>query len=361
LVDLTHGKCLRLFVIPIVAIVLFGAMSSLASAKDECFDYPDPVVSLEFGSRYKDDSKTRSDIDADSDAEVTKALKTIDVFIQDLTRQIGKAQAEKDPEKQLAMSICVLNAVHAWAKADALSDMRTTNTKLAVPSRVGGIAIAYAEAKTMIPGMDAEKQVIETWLQARARATTDFFDNEATKGASRNNLRAWASLAVGQIGILSKQKDLIDWSVDSNRTMIAGSAEDGSIPLEMRRKKYALHYQLHALTPLITSIAMICDAGYGNGQADLTRLATIVHFSLDGVQNPALVETVAGASQTVKPGLKANATSLAWLEPYASLTGDQQVAAKLAELRPLLNSKLGGDVTRIYADRGISCKTDTIR
>ncbi len=342
-------------------IVLLGGLSSVSYAKEQCLDPREPVVSLDFGSRYKADSKFRSDIDTESDAEVTKALKTIDVFIQDLTRIVGKAQTEEDPEKQAAMSTCVVNAVYDWAKADALSDLRTMNAKLAAPARLGGIAIAYAEAGNMIPDMQAEKQVIETWLQARARATMDFFDNEATKGASRNNLRAWASLAVGKIGIISKQKELVDWSIESNRTMIAGSADDGSLPLEMRRKKYALHYQLHALTPLVTSIAMLCDAGYGNGDADLARLGTIVHFSIEGVKNPALVEAVADAHQTVKPGLKTNAASLAWLEPYVSLTDDKGISAELADLRPLLNSKLGGDVTRIYGKSHTDCNTDPVR
>jgi poly(beta-D-mannuronate) lyase len=343
------------------ALVLFVGMTNIASAKAKCPDVPNPVVSLEFGSRYKADSNTRSDIDAESDAEVTSVLKSIDRFIQGLTRQIGKAQAEDDQKKQLIMSSCVLNAIHAWAKADALSDMRTANAKLAVPSRIGGIAIAYAETRSMVPGMEAEKQAIETWLLARAKATMDFFDNDATKGASRNNLRAWASLGVGQIGILSKQTELVDWSIDSNRTMVTGSAADGSIPLEMRRKKYALHYQLHALTPLVTSIAMICDAGYGNGQADLERLKIIAGFSLNGVKNPKIVEAIAGEAQTVEPGLKANTESLAWLEPYASLTGEKDVNAVLLEIRPLLNSKLGGDVTRIYGNRHIDCETRTIR
>lgn len=359
--EFTRWKGWRLSAVQIIAIIFLGGLPSFAAAKEQCFDYSDPVVSLEFGSRYKADSKNRSDIDEESDAEVTKALKTLDVFVQALSRQISKAETEENPEKQAAMSACVLNAVYAWAAADALSDMRTMNAKLAVPSRIGGIAIAYAESKNAASGMDAEKQTIENWLQGRARATMEFFDNEATKGASRNNLRAWASLAVGQIGIVTQQKDLVDWSVESNRTMIAGSADDGSLPLEMRRKQYALHYQLHALSPLVTSIAMLCDAGYGNGQADLTRLETIARFSIEGVKNPALVEKVAGAPQTVKAGLKSSVGSLAWLEPYAGLTGDQEVIAELAELRPLLNSKLGGDVTRIYGDRRITCGTDIIR
>ncbi len=342
-------------------IVLLGGLSSVSYAKEQCLDDREPVVSLDFGSRYKADSKSRSDIDTESDAEVTNALKTIDVFIQDLTRLVGKAQTEEDPEKQVAMSTCVLDAVYDWAKADALSDLRTMNAKLAAPARLGAIAIAYAEAASLIPDKKVEKQVIETWLQARARATMNFFDNEATNGASRNNLRAWASLAVGQIGIISKQMELVDWSIESNRTMIAGSADDGSLPLEMRRKKYALHYQLHALTPLVTSIAMLCSAGYGNGDADLARLGTIANFTIEGVNNPAIVEALVGAHQSTEPGIKANTASLAWLEPYVSLTEDKSISGELAGLRPLRNSKLGGDVTRIYGNKRIDCSTDAVR
>ncbi|MEC9462800.1 MAG: hypothetical protein VX601_06470 [Pseudomonadota bacterium] len=126
--------------------------TSFAKAADEtCFKTPTPVISLGFGSRYEADSKTRSDIDEESDAAVTKALKPIDQFIQNLAKIVSKAESEKDVATRRAYQRCVVDSIYAWAKADALSDMRTFNAKLSVPSRIGGLAILYAESRDQVP------------------------------------------------------------------------------------------------------------------------------------------------------------------------------------------------------------------
>ncbi len=51
-----------------------------------CDPVPDPVVRLDYGSRYADDSKTRSDFDDEGNAEVDAALKPVDQFIIDLAK-----------------------------------------------------------------------------------------------------------------------------------------------------------------------------------------------------------------------------------------------------------------------------------
>jgi poly(beta-D-mannuronate) lyase len=356
---LTYCNRTRLALIAATSLVFvgtaIGGAATAQAANETCFTAPKPVMSLGFGSRYEVASKSRSDIDTESDAAVTKALKPIDEFIQDLAKQITKAGAETDVATRRLYQRCVIDNVYTWAKADALNEMRTPNAKLSVPSRVGGIAIAYAEARNQVPGLGDKQRTIEAWLLKRARETVYFFDNEATKGASRNNLRAWASLGVGEVGIVTEDRTLVDWAIMSNRTMIEGASPDGSIPLEMNRMRYALHYQLHAMTPLVASVARLCDAGYGKGGADFDKLGVMARFSVNAVKDPKIVQKINGKSQTVKPGLKANVTSLAWLEPYVALSNDLNMEKEFASLRPLSNSKLGGNQTALYDGRRISC------
>lgn len=331
------------------------AAPKAALAEETCFKTPTPVMSLGFGSRYEADSDTRSDIDEESDAAVTKALKPIDQFIQNLAKIVSKAESEKDVATRRAYQRCVVDSVYAWAKADALNDMRTFNAKLSIPSRIGGLAILFAESRDQVPGLHDRERIVEKWLQKRAQEIVYFFENEATKGASRNNLRAWASLAVGEVGALNRDRGLIEWSILSNHTMIANASPDGSLPLEMNRQRYALHYQLHAMAPLVTSVARTCDAGYGKGGADLEKLQTMARFSIAAVKNPKIVQKINGKSQTVKPGLKNNLSAIAWLEPYVSLTNDLEMKSEFASLRPMSNTKMGGNLTKLYGDRRISC------
>ncbi|MBX9468698.1 alginate lyase [Rhizobium sp. WL3] len=354
--DLTRWTLNRHIAASLLTITAAMAMTPEAKAADEtCFKTPTPVMSLGFGSRYEADSKTRSAIDEDSDAAVTKALKPIDQFIQNLAKVVSKAQKEKDVATRRAYQRCVVDSIYSWAKADALNEMRTFNAKLSVPSRVGGLAIVYAEARDQVPGLHDRERIIEKWLQKRAQETVQFFETEATKGAARNNLRAWASMAVGEVGVLNRDRGLVEWSILSNYTMIANAAPDGSLPLEMNRQRHALHYQLHAMTPLVTSIARLCEAGYGKGGADLDKLMTMARFSVAAVKDPGIVQKINGKSQTVKPGLKNNLSSIAWLEPYVSLTNDLEMTKEFSSLRPLSNSKLGGNQTALYEGRRISC------
>ena len=360
--DFTTSRKCGVTAVSLLALAALGGTASIANAAEEtCFSIPAPVISLGFGSRYEADSKTRSDLDDDSDAAVTKALKPIDLFIQNLAKQVTKAGKETDATSRADYQRCVINAVYQWASANALSDMQTDNAKLSVPSRVGGIAIAYAESRNQVSGVADRQRVIEKWLLERARATVHFFDNDATKGAARNNLRAWASLAVGEVGILNEDKPLTDWAILSNRTMITDASPDGSLPLEMNRQQYALHYQLHAMSPLVTSIARLCSAGYGKGGADLTKLATMARFSINAVKDPTIVQKITGVKQTVEPGLKDNTSSLGWLEPYVALSNDKKMETEFADLRPLPNSKLGGNATALYGNKRTSCVITAIR
>jgi poly(beta-D-mannuronate) lyase len=160
---------------------------------------------------------------------------------------------------------------------------------------------------------------------------------------------------VGEVGVLNRDRGLVEWAILSNNTMIVNASPDGSLPLEMNRQRYALHYQLHAMAPLVTSVARICDAGYGKGGADLEKLQTMARFSVAAVKDPKIVQKINGKSQTVKPGLKNNLSAIAWLEPYVALSNDLEMKAEFEALRPMSNTKLGGNLTKLYDGRRVSC------
>ena len=176
-----------------------------------------PVVTLGFGSRYAADSANRSEFDEDSDKAVTAALKPIDDFIADLARQANLMNdPSTDPELATKAAACVEESLLAWARAGALSDLTTQGANLSAPSRVGGIAFAYAALRAHQPDAGGNPE-IEAWLLARARQTIAFFDTEAPPKAAQNNLRAWAGLAVARIGLTLEDPVLIDWAETSVR------------------------------------------------------------------------------------------------------------------------------------------------
>ncbi|MBO6895202.1 MAG: alginate lyase family protein [Roseibium sp.] len=341
-----------------VSAMLYSHPAAAGSSGFACPEFPTPTVSLEFGSRYKADSKSRSDKDVASDAEVTAALKPSDDFVRMLT-EVSNTALEK-PELAQAASDCVVSAVGDWANADAFSDMRTVTAKISYPARVAGIAVAHHQVRPLFAGPEEDRALIETWMRVRADEIIAFWEGDAPTLAKKANLRAWAALAIAQIGLILDEPRYLEWGLLSQRIILDTQDPDGSLPLEMRRGKYGLHYQLHALAPMSVTTALLCHAGYRNSEHYEALLEQAVHFSLEAIENPEIVEQINGKKQTIKPGLHAQKNfNIAWLEPYLNFNFEPELDKRLGEFRPLKNSKLGGDLTlqfRENPDWPVGCR-----
>lgn len=336
----------------------------------ECDPVAAPVVELTHGSRYQDDSATRSDFDEEANAEVDAALAPIDTFIEDLARQTGRAleAATDDPDKARFQADCVLTAIATWAGAEALSDLGTLNARLSSPSRIGGIAFAWALARPLATPDPAREAAISGWMTRRATDVMATFDDADTPPRSaRNNLRAWGSLAVLRIGLTTGDAASVAWADAGLREMLCTANPDGSLPLEMERGPLAVHYQLHALTPLVLGSALLKDAPPvvdslpdATGAEDPAprpplatacdgALARVVTFTRAAVEDPGLAEPLAGAVQDIEPGMdRLKSYERAWIPAWQSLGLAPDLSGFLEEDAPLSNSKIGGNQRRIY-------------
>lgn len=318
----------------------------LAAEEPDCPPGTDPVVTLGFGSRYTDDSANRSDFDEDSDRAVTAALKPIDDFINDLARLTDRLHdPETEAEVTQEAAECVIALIQPWAEADALSDLKTQGANLSAPSRAGGIAFAYGAAIAARPELASDE--IEDWLAARARQAMTFFDTQAPPRASQNNLRAWAGLAVTRIGLILDDPVLIDWGAGSAELVACTAAPDGSLPNEMWRGRLALHYQLHAVAPLVTTAALLPDRDlFAICDAAIPR---IVRFTLVGLDDPTPVEKITGKAQSVGGAKKPRDFELAWVPAFLRFNPDPELAARIEGIEKLGNSKLGGDQRLLWS------------
>lgn len=305
-----------------------------------CVKTPDPVISLDHGSRYVAADKSRSNFDEDANAEVNAQLKPVDGFITDMASAANRAVSS--PEDRTAAVDCVLSSLAVWAKADALSDLGTMNAQLSAPSRIAGLAFAYAQIKPFVEPSDDQAQV-EGWLADRARATMTYFDTDAPPNASRNNLRAWAGLAVARIGLTVDDADMINWADATVRLVVCQAAPNGSLPLEMARQELALHYHLHAVAPLVVTAALLQARGHDLFMACDRALHRAVSFTLNAFEDPKLVETQTGHKQSYFDGSEElRGFEMAWAESYLSLFYAPQLTEFVATYGALGNSKLGG-------------------
>ncbi len=329
-------------------------MIQFASADDDgvthfdCGPFAEPIVEIAYGSRYTDESVTRADYDETSNAEVNKVLKPIDDFARTLVVLSNNAiRLKSKTEKN---TFCIVDMVYQWAKADALSIQETINVKMSIPARYGSIATALAQLDIQHDLRYQQKNmVIQEWLEKRAFETVYFFDNEAPGGVPRANLRGWASLAVTQVGLLFDNPELINWGISSNSFILSFIDEDGSHPDEMRRGNLALHYQLHAAAPLSKSTALLVKAGYRDELGYLDDLDQLVSFTIAALNDPLLVEQKFDVAQSITGGIDSvKPFMLGWVEAYLSVNCDPQLDDAVQHLRPLSNSKIGGNLTLLY-------------
>lgn len=305
-----------------------------------CAAIPAAVVSLDHGSRYVATDKSRSDFDEAANKEVNAQLAPVDDFISNLA--VAANRALSTPDDRAAAVDCVLRGLEEWARANALSDLATMNAQLSAPSRIAGLAFAYAQIKPFLTPSDAQA-VVERWLADRARAIMIYFDTEAPTNASRNNLRAWAALAVARVGVTVEDATMIDWADASVRLVVCQVVEDGSLPLEMARQDLALHYQLHAVTPLVVTAALLQARGHNLFVACDQALHRAVAFTLNAFEDPDLIETLTGHPQSYFNGSEElRGFELAWAEAYLSLFYAPRLASFIATYGALGNSKLGG-------------------
>ncbi|GHC56711.1 hypothetical protein GCM10007315_20110 [Gemmobacter tilapiae] len=326
------------------------ALSSLPAAaeeakdKDECFAPVTPVVSLDYGSRYTDDSVTRSDFDEKANAEVDKALGPVDDFITDLVRESNRALTRK-ADRATQSADCVLNHLAQWAGAGALGDLQTEAVQISIPSRLSGLAFAYGNALPLASQDAQRKALIEAWFKAQALATMAYFDEKAPPRASANNLRAWAGLAVTRIGLLLQDDAMLSWGEQSFRTVLCDANPDGSLPREMERGPLALHYQIHALGPLVITAALLeQDRQAGLFTACDAALSRGVDFMLAALAEPQRAAQHAGVEQSFSAPQPETLQGhdVAWAAAYLRFADNPELAELAKTFDPLGNSKYGG-------------------
>lgn len=331
------------------AAIILALNAAPATAEEggfACEPTPTPVVSLGFGSRYTDESATRSDIDEASNAEVNKALEPVETYINDLSKMANAALLEKaDRQQRIA---CVTRWLLDWAEASALTGLETLNARLAVPARFAGFAIALLQIEAAGEVDPGARKTIMGWLSGLAGPMMVFFDEQAPPKASRNNLRAWAGLAAAAIGKAAGDPAMMEWAKESFELVACDASADGSLPLEMGRADRALSYQLHATAPLVVTAELLAGEGYDGYAACGGKLEAIAGFSLAALKDPGIVEAINGSKQTFASGKqKVEPFMLAWAEPFLAHTANAELDAFVEPLRPLSHSKLGGNLTAL--------------
>ena len=327
---------------------LFAAPAALVWAENGfvCPATPEPVVSLNYGSRYTAESESRSDIDQESNAAVNAALEPIETFIRDLVEIANDVTEGK--EDQTARADCVVEQLATWAEADALSELGSYTANLSIGARLAGMAFIYRQVAPY-SSLPHRRDLFKEWLAVRAEEQMAFWEQDSTAGARVGNLRGWATLAVNLSADINDDPVALRWSAWSASLVQCEALEDGSLPQEMKRGKYALHYQLHAIAPMVVTTRLLEQQGMSiEGVCD-DALHRIVRFAVDDLETGEASQAYSGEVQTYFDGSdELRGFDLAWLEAYLGAWPDPALEELAARYRPFRHSKLGGDQTLLW-------------
>lgn len=308
----------------------------------ECPPAPPPVLSMAYDSRYEDEDASRSEIDRESNAEVNATQKPLDDFIRDLNELANAAHPENAPQQ--AIADCVVAQVATWARAGALRDLQTDTVRMTFGSRLAGVALALRQVRGK-GGTTSDWQDVRDWLDSLARAQLTYWEEDAPDGASQGNLRAWAALGIAATADILQDPVMRGWAAWSAHYVTCTANPDGSLPREMARGRLALHYQMHAVAPLVVTARLLSERGFDLRASCDGALDRAVAFTLADIEGGEKTRAITGEVQSYFDGTREiTGYHVAWLEAWLSLAPGMPDAAAAAErFRPLSSSKLGGD------------------
>ena len=335
-----------IFVTFLITLLVNTMPNKLSAAVFSCAAPPEPVISLGFGSRYTVDSESRSEIDVDSNAQVNEALAPIEQFLRDLSRMANDVVEGRDD--RAVITECVISQLRVWALADAFSELDTISANFSIGSRLAGFGMVYRQVVPFSNDLAARRD-IEDWLGRRASDQMTFWEEDATSGAKTGNLRAWATLGINLAGELRNDPVALRWSAWSAAYLQCQALEDGSLPQEMRRGKYALHYQLHAIAPMVITTRLLEDQGFSILGVCDNALDRIVRFAINDLATGEASESYSGQQQSYFDGTEdLRSFELAWIEAYLTLAEYPELDLIANDFRPLGHSKLGGDQALLW-------------
>jgi poly(beta-D-mannuronate) lyase len=308
-----------------------------------CPGVPKGVKDVEFGGYYADRGAGSSVVDKQAEAAYRAATADINKFQADLTVMADRYAASQPVDPKFAA--CALDWLAAWAAIEAMLGKANDQGGYVRKWALAPLSASYLKVRDE-PSLDAaKKQAVEAWIKRYANIVYRDYDPEQRE-SRRNNHVYWAAWSVGLAAVVTDDKKLFDWSMDKARLGLRQVTAEGILPLELGRKSRAYHYHVFAAAPLV----MVAELGLRNG-VDLYAerdgaLKRLVDLVVANFEDESFFAQKTGVKQDRSGSNKAS--HFPWLEPYFARTQDPAAAKVIAKLRPLRETRVGGELTMYY-------------
>ena len=317
-----------------------------------CTPAPKPFVgALEFPSKYEGSGKSRSTLNEVS----AKRYKTLTKSISDMEKGATELVDQYMDGGSTQTLQCVVAWYSVWADAKALLGPAINHTgkserKWALASLSSAwLRLKFSRSQPLLV-YSSKAAEIDDWLGKIADQVTREWDKDDAR-EKINNHYYWAAWSVMATSIVTNRRDQFDWATDMYAIFAQQVDADGFLPNELKRQTRAADYHVYAVAPA----AMMAAFGKAN-DLDLAgeghdALHRAVERAITAYDDLRPFEAKTGAKQVpFEP--EGKQSKFAWLEPYCwTVRCTGVVAAKLAQLRPLQNTRLGGNMTTIFTGR----------
>jgi poly(beta-D-mannuronate) lyase len=309
-----------------------------------CPSPPKPVVELSVVSKYGNNGPLHDTVAPEAEAEANAQMAPVRAFAQAVVKMANHYTATGDP----SAAQCTLTWLNAWAVGHALTRIEDHNAEFERGATLGGLSLALIQVSPAVSA-DPRYATVGKWMHQVVEAGIQYFDSTERLQGSRNNHRYWAGLGAAGTALVTGDRRLLDWSVDTYKKAVCGATPEGGLPLELQRGKKALDYHLFALDAL-TPVAAIAEANGIDAFAFCDgAYHRIVRFSLLALDDPSTISRLAGKPQDKYPGGLPSKNHASFVEIYRHyFPGKAPLENRLLTLRPLLSTNLGGDQTLLY-------------
>jgi poly(beta-D-mannuronate) lyase len=257
-----------------------------------------------------------------------KNLGQVVVDAADSWRSTGSRQAAE----------CAMQHIEGAARGGVLTGRMSSRQAYYVQGWViSAIAISWLKMRDSGVETPEARKLVLPWIVQVVHQTQEFYEGNH----ALNNHLYWAGVEVAAAGIAADDRKLFDWGIATYRTGIDQIQPDGSMPLEMKRGRRALHYHLYALSPLV----YLADFGAANG-LDLFAerdhaLARLERLCVQGLSNNQFFVKATGIPQDTPDGMPA-AEQISWGVIWNEHFPDPALAALLRQATSLSYMYLGG-------------------
>lgn len=299
-------------------------------------------------SKYNTDDPTKSKPNV-KDPESEAIQNYINTFSGGLVQFSNYYAAHHSP----AATSCLHNWLTSWAEANALTtdDISATGKAVRVWS-LSAISSAIFKTNILSNGQFQLTEIESDWLKKLGSIVRDdHFDRIIVKPDSMNNHDYWAAWAAAVTGIITDERDLLDWSYTiydhaMSQVTFDSTTNTSYFPNELSRGNLGLHYSHFALNPLVMLATQLPEQGYSISYDQERTLKRLVDFTASITLQPSKYIHLTSLEL-----LDTNINSYSWAIAYDNTFGYSIATHVLKENNEARISgmyQLGGDIKPLF-------------